>query len=45
MPIDKFSGPIDTPKSTERDDGSIAPTGSTLPAGASAKGDSNPNRK
>lgn len=42
---DKFSGPIDSPKDTERSDGTLAPTGSTLPAGAAGKGDKDPNRK
>ena len=44
MPADKFKGPVTTPKDSERQDGTLAPTGSTLPAGAAAKGDKDPNR-
>lgn len=41
----KFSGPIESPKDTESQDGVPRPTGSTLPAGAAGKGDKDPNRK
>lgn len=45
MTATKFPGPITSPKDTERTDGTLAPTGSTLPQGAAGKGDKDPNRK
>ena len=42
--MSKFSGPIETPKDSERKDGTLAPCTSTLPSTAAGKGDKNPNK-